>query len=263
MASATIRVPGWEVTVPLSAEAPPRDLVPMDGPAGEPTLDLVLEGGPLTARAKLNGKNDRKMLERIAEQGTANVSVVLQGNLRSPAAPGNPFLLESAGFKVNVKAPRPTEPAGMGPSRGDSRRGGRPDRRGRAQRGARFGVIGRGQLGSIGFGVVGPERDGQARRPHPSHLRAIVPIAAPAGPAERASPFRVPSAPGRRPGLSRADRTGRPEGASDSCRYSLRPPFGPVDRICLVCPVVDHGTRLASSRGRGAIRIATDPDGLR
>ena len=35
MASATIRVPGWKVTVPLSAEAPPRDIVPMDGPAGE------------------------------------------------------------------------------------------------------------------------------------------------------------------------------------------------------------------------------------
>jgi hypothetical protein len=51
--SATIRVPGLKVTVPLSAEALPRDLVLMEGPAGEPTLDLVLEGGALTARAKL------------------------------------------------------------------------------------------------------------------------------------------------------------------------------------------------------------------
>jgi hypothetical protein len=60
MVSATIRAPGLKVTVPLAAEALPGDLVPMEGPAGEPTLDLVLEGGPLTARAKLNGKNYRE-----------------------------------------------------------------------------------------------------------------------------------------------------------------------------------------------------------
>ena len=75
--SATIRVVGLKVTVPLSAEALPRDLVPREGPAGEPTLDLVLEGSPLTTRAKLNGKNYRKMLKQIAEQGAGNVSVVL------------------------------------------------------------------------------------------------------------------------------------------------------------------------------------------
>ena len=45
---ATIHVPGLKVTVPLAAEALPRDLVPMEGPAGEPTLELVLDGGPLT-----------------------------------------------------------------------------------------------------------------------------------------------------------------------------------------------------------------------
>jgi hypothetical protein len=110
--NATIRVPSLKVTVPLSAEALPRDLVPMDGPAGEPTLDLVLEGGPLTARAKLNGKNYRKMIKQIGEQGAENVSVVLQGTLRPPAAGGGPYVLEGAGFQVNVKAPRPSEPAG-------------------------------------------------------------------------------------------------------------------------------------------------------
>lgn len=35
------------------------------------------------------------------------------------------------------------------------------------------------------------------------------------------------------------------------------------DRIRRVCSVVDQGTRLASSRGRGSTRIATDPDGFR
>ena len=88
MTKATIRVPGLKVAVPLAADALPRDLVPTDGPAGEPTLDLVLEGGSLTVRAKLNGKNYRKMLKQIAEHGAANVAVVLQGVLRPPAAAG-------------------------------------------------------------------------------------------------------------------------------------------------------------------------------
>src|SRR3954454_22960484 len=101
--TATITVPSLKVAVPLQADALPRDLVPMDGPAGEPTLELVLDGTPLTARAQLNGKNDRKLLKQVAEQGAANVSVVLQGTLRPPAATGGPFVLESAGFQVNVK----------------------------------------------------------------------------------------------------------------------------------------------------------------
>jgi hypothetical protein len=109
---ATIHVPGLKVTVPLAADALPRDLVPMEGPAGEPTLELVLDGGPLTARARLNGKNYRKMLKQIAEHGAGNVVVVLQGVLRPPAAPGGPFVLEGAGFQVNIKTPRPAEPAG-------------------------------------------------------------------------------------------------------------------------------------------------------
>jgi hypothetical protein len=115
MPNATIRVPGLKVTVPLAADALPRDIVPMDGPAGEPTLELVLDGTPLTARARLNGKNYRKLLKQIAEVGAGNVSVVLQGTLRPPAALGEPFVLDSAGFQVNVKAPRPAEPSGEPP----------------------------------------------------------------------------------------------------------------------------------------------------
>jgi hypothetical protein len=112
---ATIHVPGLKVTVPLAADALPRDLVPMEGPAGEPTLELVLDGCPLTARARLNGKNYRKMLKQIAEHSAGNVVVVLQGVLRPPAAPGGPFVLEGAGFQVNIKTPRPAEPAGEPP----------------------------------------------------------------------------------------------------------------------------------------------------
>jgi hypothetical protein len=117
MTTATIRVPGLKVAVPLAADLLPRDLVPMDGPAGEPTIELVLEGGSLTARAKLNGKNYRKMLKQIAEQGAGNVAVVLQGVLRPPATLGEPFVLEGAGFQVNLKTPRPAEPAREPPER--------------------------------------------------------------------------------------------------------------------------------------------------
>ena len=107
MKNTTIRVPGLKVAVPLSVDAIPQDLVPMEGPAGEPVIELVLEGGSLTALTKLNGKNYRKMLKNIAEQGAGNVAVVLQGVLRPPAAQGGTFVLEGAGFQVNIKTPRP------------------------------------------------------------------------------------------------------------------------------------------------------------
>jgi hypothetical protein len=107
MKKATIRVPGLKVAVPLPADAIPQDLVPMEGPAGEPVLELVLEGAPLTVLAKLNGKNYRKMLKTITEQGAGNVAVVLQGVLRPPAAQGGAFLLEGAGFQVNIKTAPP------------------------------------------------------------------------------------------------------------------------------------------------------------
>jgi hypothetical protein len=48
------------------------------------------------------------MLKNIAEQGAGNVAVVLQGVLRPPTTQGGAFLLEGAGFQVNIKTPRPT-----------------------------------------------------------------------------------------------------------------------------------------------------------
>src|SRR4051794_37315127 len=108
---ATISIRALKVAVPLPADALPRDLVPPDGPAGEPTLELVLEGGSLKLQAKLNGKNYRKMMKQIAEQGPGNVAVVLQGVLRPPADPGGPFELAEAGFQCNLKTPKPAEPA--------------------------------------------------------------------------------------------------------------------------------------------------------
>jgi len=49
----------------------------------------------------------RKMLKTVAEHGAGNVAVVLQGVLRPPAAQGGAFVLEGAGFQVNVKTPTP------------------------------------------------------------------------------------------------------------------------------------------------------------
>jgi len=57
MKKATIRVPGIKVAVPFKPDAIPRNLVPMEGPAGEPVLELVLDGSALTIEARLNGKN--------------------------------------------------------------------------------------------------------------------------------------------------------------------------------------------------------------
>ena len=107
----TIKVPGLKVTVPLPADALPRDLVPMDGPAGDPFLDIVLEGGSLTVRAKLNGKSTRRMLKQVGEVGAENMAIALQGVLRAPAAPGGPFILAEAGWNAVVKAPKPAEAA--------------------------------------------------------------------------------------------------------------------------------------------------------
>jgi hypothetical protein len=109
---ATIQVPSLKVTVPLTAATLPAGLVPMEGPVGEPVLDLVLEGGSLTVRAKINGKNYRKMLKQIDEHGPDNMAVALQGVLRPPAEPGGPFVLEGAGFQAVVKTPRPAESGG-------------------------------------------------------------------------------------------------------------------------------------------------------
>jgi hypothetical protein len=112
MTKATLHVPGLKVILPLAADALPRDLVPLEGPAGEPTLELVLDGAPLTVQARLNGKNYRRLLKQVAEHGAGDLVVVLQGVLRPPAALGGPFVLEGAGFQVTIKTPRPAGSTG-------------------------------------------------------------------------------------------------------------------------------------------------------
>jgi hypothetical protein len=110
MTKATILVPGLKVAVVLAADQLPRDLVPMDGPAGEPIIDLVLDGAPLTVRARINGKNYRKMMKQVAEVGGENLVIVLQGKMVPPASAGEPFVLDGAGFQVTVKQNKPATP---------------------------------------------------------------------------------------------------------------------------------------------------------
>lgn len=104
-----IRVNTIKVAIPLDPAAIPPDLVPPEPlPAGNPTLDLVLEGGtPLAVRAQLSGKSARKVLRQIAAADPATIACAIQGSLKPPSAPGGPFLLEAAGLQVFVKAPKP------------------------------------------------------------------------------------------------------------------------------------------------------------
>ena len=54
---ATIRLKGLKVATPIAADAVPRDLVPPDGPAGNPAITLELEGVGPVCTAVLNGKS--------------------------------------------------------------------------------------------------------------------------------------------------------------------------------------------------------------
>ncbi|MBV8314721.1 MAG: hypothetical protein JOZ53_07275, partial [Planctomycetaceae bacterium] len=63
---ATIHLRGLKVATPIAADVVPRDLVPPDGPAGNPTITLELEGIGPVCTAVLNGKSYRRMLKALA-----------------------------------------------------------------------------------------------------------------------------------------------------------------------------------------------------
>src|SRR4051794_20511073 len=93
-----------KLSVPVQAEALPA--VPLEGPIGDLTLRLALEGSGLSIPARINGKSYRRVLKTVVEKGAGNVAVILQGDL--VAAPGGGAItLESAGFQVVVKTPAP------------------------------------------------------------------------------------------------------------------------------------------------------------
>jgi hypothetical protein len=110
MTEIPIAVKKIKISVPLKADGLPA--VPPEGPIGDLTLRLTLEGSSLAIPARINGKSYRRMLKTVAEKGAGNVTVVLQGDLvASPE--GGPVRLDSAGFQVIVKTPAtPTANAG-------------------------------------------------------------------------------------------------------------------------------------------------------
>src|SRR3954452_12826793 len=91
-----------KISVPLKPEGLPG--VPLEGPIGDLTLRLALEGSNISIPARINGKSYRKMIKTVAEKGAKNVAVILQGELVAPPD-GGPVRLDSAGFQVIVKAP--------------------------------------------------------------------------------------------------------------------------------------------------------------
>ncbi|MBV8463274.1 MAG: hypothetical protein JO368_08275 [Acidimicrobiales bacterium] len=100
---ATIRLKGLKVATPVAAESIPRDLVPPDGPAGNPALTLEFEGFGPVCTAVLNGKSYRRMLKALAEKGPEGITILLQGTLKP--GPGGLPILEGAGISAVPRAP--------------------------------------------------------------------------------------------------------------------------------------------------------------
>jgi hypothetical protein len=116
----SIPVKGLKVTTLLSPAALPADLVPPEpAPAGNPVIELRVEGSPLRVLAILNGKSVRRALKVIAEHGPDNVNVMLQGNLKAPPAPDAPYALDCPGLTATPKAvPAAGNPTPDSPARG-------------------------------------------------------------------------------------------------------------------------------------------------
>ena len=105
MTEIPIAVRKIKISVPVRAEGLPG--VSLDGPIGDLTLRLALEGSSLAIPARINGKSYRRMLRTVAEKGADHVAVTLQGDLVAPPG-GGPVRLDSAGFQVIVKTPPTT-----------------------------------------------------------------------------------------------------------------------------------------------------------
>lgn len=105
---ATVTLKGVKINTLLPPAVLSADLVPPEPqPAGSPEVDIEIEGSPLVLRAVLNGKSIRRALKTIAELGSDNVNVLLQGNLKPPSAPGGPYVIDAAGLTVTPKTPKP------------------------------------------------------------------------------------------------------------------------------------------------------------
>jgi hypothetical protein len=111
MSKTLIRLKGVKINT-LIPPASLEGLVPPEPqPAGTPVIDLEIEGSPpVLIRAQVNGKSVRRALKLIAEHGADGVNVLLQGNMKPPAAPGDPFMLDAPGLAATTKTPKAETP---------------------------------------------------------------------------------------------------------------------------------------------------------
>jgi hypothetical protein len=116
-ASAKIRLKGVKINTLIPAASLVGLVPPEPQPAGNPTIDLEIEGSPLVIRATLNGKSVRRALKVVAEHGADGVNALLQGNLKPSPTGEGPWILDTAGLAVTPKVAK-AEPPSPGESSG-------------------------------------------------------------------------------------------------------------------------------------------------
>ena len=100
---ATIRLRGLKVATPIPADRCPRDLVPADGPAGNPSITLELEGVGPVCTAVLNGKSYRRMLK-------ASPSAARRGSRSCSRARSSPGRAGCRSSRARASRPCPGRP---------------------------------------------------------------------------------------------------------------------------------------------------------
>jgi hypothetical protein len=116
-ASTKIRVKGVKINTLIPAGSLVGLVPPEPKPAGNPVIDIEIEGSPIVIQATLNGKSVRRALKVIAEHGADGVNALLQGNLKPGATEGGPYILDTAGLAVTPKVAK-SEAAGGSESSG-------------------------------------------------------------------------------------------------------------------------------------------------
>ena len=116
-ATTKIRVKGVKINTLIPVASLVGLVPPEPQPAGNPVIDLEIEGSPLVIRATLNGKSVRRALKVVADHGPEGVNALLQGNLKPAATAGDPYILDTAGLTVTPKVAK-AEAAGASESSG-------------------------------------------------------------------------------------------------------------------------------------------------
>jgi hypothetical protein len=115
-ASTKIRVKGVKINTLIPAGSLVGLVPPEPQPAGNPVIDLEIEGSPIVIQATLGGKSVRRALKVVAEHGAEGVNALLQGNLKPATKAGGPLILDTAGLAVTPKVAKPEAEGASEPS---------------------------------------------------------------------------------------------------------------------------------------------------